>query len=183
MKRSLIITLLFVCFMHLAKAEVVLPARFGNCMVLQQKEAVSFWGKAKPNASLLIVTSWNKKTYTVKVKADGSWKTSITTPSAGGPFSIMLNDGKQIILSDVLIGEVWVCSGQSNMEMPVKGFGNQPILNANDILLEAEDPGVRLFRIEKNMSRAPLTSIQSKWEHTDAKSVKEFSGGWLVYYH
>lgn len=175
MKRYLIIPLFFICFIHLAKAEVVLPAIFGNGMVLQQKEAVSFWGKAKPNASLLITTSWNKKTYTVAVKSDGSWKTSITTPSAGGPFNITLNDGKQIILADVLIGEVWVCSGQSNMEMPVKGFGNQPILNANDILLAAEDTGVRLFRIEKNMSRSPLTSIQSKWESSSAKSVKEFS--------
>ncbi|MBB2144917.1 sialate O-acetylesterase [Pedobacter sp. LMG 31464] len=176
MKRYLtVVSLLLLCGIQSIKANVVLPAIFGNGMVLQQKENVKVWGKAKLNANVLITTSWNNKTYTVKTNASGNWKTTIATPTAGGPYSITFNDGNKITLSDILIGEVWLCSGQSNMEMPIKGFGNQPILNSNDILLDAEEPGVRLFRIEKNMSRTPVADVTNKWEHANAVTVKEFS--------
>ena len=174
-KYFLLILVFLACVFQNARANVTLPAIFGNGMVLQQKETVKIWGKAKFNANVIITTSWNAKTYTAKANADGSWKTSITTPIAGGPFIITFNDGNKLVLSDVLIGEVWLCSGQSNMEMPIKGFANQPILNSNDILLDAEEPGVRLFRIEKNMSRTPLDLLNNKWEHTNTLTVKEFS--------
>ncbi|TKC09894.1 sialate O-acetylesterase [Pedobacter polaris] len=175
MKRYFSVILLISCFVQLVKAEVVLPAIFSNGMVLQQKENVKFWGKARPNVNLVITTSWNNKTITVKTGADGNWRSNVNTPVAGGPYTIILNDGNKLILSDVLIGEVWVCSGQSNMEMPVKGFANQPVLGANDILLDAEEAGVRLFRIEKNLSRLPIEKISSKWEVSSSKSVSEFS--------
>jgi sialate O-acetylesterase len=99
----------------------------------------------------------------------------LTTPAAGGPFSITFNDGQKLTLIDVLIGEVWLCSGQSNMEMPVKGFNNQPTLNANDILLQSEELQVRLFKIDKKMSRTPLTVLNNVWQHTNAATVSEFS--------
>jgi sialate O-acetylesterase len=106
---------------------------------------------------------------------DGSWRLSVLTPKAGGPYKITFNDGSKLVLDDILIGEVWLCSGQSNMEMPVKGFGNQPVLNSNDILMDAEETGVRLFRIEKKMSKTPQTELSAKWENTNASAVKEFS--------
>lgn len=174
-KYYLLFSLFFVFALQSIQANVVLPAIFGSGMVLQQKENVSVWGKAKVNSTLLITTSWNAKTYTVKVSGNGSWETKIVTPVAGGPYSITLNDGVKLILTDVLIGEVWLCSGQSNMEMPIKGFGNQPILNSNDILLDAAESGVRLFRIEKNMSRTPLTELTNTWEYAKASTVREFS--------
>ncbi|RZL51119.1 MAG: sialate O-acetylesterase [Pedobacter sp.] len=176
MKRFFVFLFLLQCLMSsLLKAQITLPAIFGNGMVLQQKDDANFWGKAKPNTSLTITSSWNNKIYNLKTDASGNWKAKIATPAAGGPYSIVFNDGKKLILSDILIGEVWLCSGQSNMEMPIKGFANQPILNANDILLDADEPGVMLFRIEKNMSRTPLSVLNNKWEHTNASTVKEFS--------
>jgi len=174
-KYFLLLSFCSLCILQNLQANVTLPAIFGSGMVLQQKESIKIWGKAKANANVLISPSWNAKVYTVKVDRNGAWQTGVTTPVAGGPYSITFNDGTKLVLSDVLIGEVWLCSGQSNMEMPVKGFGNQPILNSNDMLLDAEEPGVRLFRIEKNMSRTPLDGLTNKWEHTNASTVKEFS--------
>ena len=166
----------FLLFLGLnLQAKVILPAVFSSGMVLQQKQQVKFWGMANRNASLIISTSWDKKNYTIKVDATGKWQAKIATPSAGGPFQVTFNDGAKSVLTDVLVGEVWLCSGQSNMEMPVKGFANQPILNSADILLDAEVPGVRLFRIPKSMSQEKLDTLNAKWEHTTASTVKEFS--------
>lgn len=159
----------------LSFGNIELPAVIGDNMVLQQQSQVLLWGNAKKNASLTITTSWNNKTYTIKTSADGSFKTRVQTPVAGGPYKITFNDGEKKVLENILIGEVWLCSGQSNMEMPVRGFGNQPVLNSNDILLDADKPGVRLFRIEKDMSKTPLTKLDSKWEESNAANVKEFS--------
>jgi sialate O-acetylesterase len=178
MKLKLFIPLAFLTLLaniSLLKANVSLPAIISNGMVLQQQANVSLWGKAKAGTKVTIVTSWNQKLYTVNSSNDGSWRLSVLTPKAGGPYKITFNDGSKLVLEDVLIGEVWMCSGQSNMEMPVKGFGNQPVLNSNDIIMDAEEPGVRLFRIEKKMSKTPQTELNAKWEYTDASTVKEFS--------
>ncbi|MBN9298823.1 MAG: sialate O-acetylesterase [Filimonas sp.] len=173
MKYSLSFLLLFITCISFANVE--LPAVISDNMVLQQQSQVLLWGNAKKNASMTITTSWNNKTYTIKTTAEGNFKTRVQTPVAGGPYKITFNDGEKKVLGNVLIGEVWLCSGQSNMEMPVRGFSNQPILNSNDILLDADKPGIRLFRIEKNMSKTPLTKMDSKWEEANAANVKEFS--------
>ncbi len=175
MKRIIVLVLMLLSCIQVLQANVVLPAVFGSGMVLQQKEKVKIWGKAKPNSLLSITASWDKLNHQTKVDAAGNWNIKIQTPKAGGPYEISFNDGQKLVINDILIGEVWLCSGQSNMEMPVKGFGNQPTLNSNDILTDADQPGVRLFRIEKNLSRTPLTVLSNKWEHTSAASVKEFS--------
>lgn len=156
-------------------SKVTLPAIISNGMVLQQQSNAALWGKAKSGAKLTVITSWNQKTYTASAAKDGSWKLSVQTPKAGGPYKITFNDGEKLVLDDILIGEVWLCSGQSNMEMQVKGYSNQPILHSNDILTEAEEPGVRLFRVERNMSRTPLTELNAKWEHTNSETVGQFS--------
>jgi sialate O-acetylesterase len=169
------ILLLLVVFGLKSSAKVSLPAIFGNGMVLQQLSKVKVWGKAKNNSSVHITTSWNTKVYITKADASGNWATSIATPAAGGPYSITFNDGEGFKLSDILIGEVWLCSGQSNMEMPVKGFGNQPVLNSNEILMDADDPNIRLFRVNKNMSKVPLSDLDNKWEYSNSATVKEFS--------
>jgi sialate O-acetylesterase len=175
MKNYFILGLILFFAAQKMDAKVVLPAIFGNGMVLQQQAQVKVWGKAKANAEVSIAASWGRQLIRVKADQVGNWHTTLATPAAGGPYRLTFSDGEQLTLSDVLIGEVWLCSGQSNMEMPVKGFGNQPILNANDILLDADEPGVRLFRVTKNMSRTPLTEITDAWQHSNSETVKEFS--------
>lgn len=98
-------------------AKVTLPKIFSDGMVIQRETKVNFWGTAKPNADILLTTTWNNYTQTVKSDKDGKWKVAIDSPGAGGPYKILFNDGEQTVLKDVLVGEVWICSGQSNMEM------------------------------------------------------------------
>lgn len=94
---------------------------FNNDMVLQQQSTVKIWGKAEPNKNVTMVTSWNFKKYKVLADNEGKWTISFTTGKAGGPYSIILSDGKAVTLN-ILLGEVWLCSGQSNMEMSMKGY-------------------------------------------------------------
>jgi len=159
-----------------ASGEIILPAIISSNMVLQQRTEVPLWGKAKSRSTLRVTTSWNNASYSTLSAADGSWKLLIKTPSAGGPYTIVLDDGKKLVLSNVLVGEVWVCSGQSNMEMPVKGFKNQPVLHSNELLLEANNPQIRLFRLERASSRKPEADCKATpWEEANVLSVKEFS--------
>ena len=108
-------------------AKVTLPKMFADGMVMQRETNANLWGEAKASATVKITTSWNKKTYSVKADSNGKWKASVSTPEAGGPYSITLSDGEKTVLNNILIGEVWICSGQSNMEMPMKGFKMQPV--------------------------------------------------------
>ena len=104
------------------KAEVKLPAFFADNMVLQQQTQANLWGWAAPSKTVTVKTGWNGKTYTATAAKDGKWKLAVETPVAGGPYDITISDGQPLTLKNVMIGEVWVCSGQSNMEMPMKGF-------------------------------------------------------------
>ena len=143
-------------------------------MVLQQKSDVQFWGTAKKSVPVIVTTSWDNKKYTATSNASGEFNLVVKTPSAGG-YNITFSDGEKLLLNDVLIGEVWLCSGQSNMEIPVKGFLNQPVFNSNDLLLDAENYPIRLFRVKKTASAKPLTNADANWEKSTAESVKEFS--------
>ena len=104
-------------------AQVNLPPIFSDNMVLQQQTQAPIWGESKPDKEIVITTSWDQKKYTVQADARGKWNTKVATPAAGGPYDIIISDGKKVKLSNVMIGEVWVCSGQSNMEMQVEGWG------------------------------------------------------------
>lgn len=169
-------TLLLVLATNIAFGRVVLPSIFSDNMVLQQRDSVLIWGKAALNKTVVITNSWNGKVYRVRANGHGHWKTRISTPKAGGPYTISFDDGEKLVLKNILIGEVWICSGQSNMEMPLKGFGNQPILNSNDILFEADNQNIRLIRYERGLSRSPEYEGKStSWEVSSAQSAREFS--------
>ncbi len=155
-------------------AKVTLPAVFGDRMVLQQKTSVAVWGMSKRNAVVVVVTSWNKKSDQVKANDQGEWKLKITTPAAGGPYQISISDGEKLTLKDVLIGEVWVCSGQSNMEMTLRG-NSSPILNASEIILNADNSSLRLFRVGRAASAAPLSILKGEWEESTSESARDFS--------
>lgn len=157
-------------------ATISLPSIFSNNMVLQQNSNVSVWGKAKANVKVTVHTSWNNQKYTAISDANGSWKLAVVSTKAGGPYQITISDGEDVVLNNVLLGEVWVCSGQSNMEMPVKGFKNQPALNSADILLDADNPQIRLIRYENTLSRTPKYDCKStSWQISNAQSAKDFS--------
>lgn len=157
------------------KAEVKLPAIFGDHMVLQQQTEAAIWGKASPSKTVTVTTSWDKKSYTTRSGSNGDWKLKVKTPKAGGPYNVTISDGKELKLNNVLIGEVWVCSGQSNMEMPVKGFRNQPVLGSNEAIATSSNGSVRLFTVTKNTSLEPLDDFEGKWLECAPENVADFS--------
>lgn len=157
-------------------AKITLPELFSDNMVLQQQSKVGIWGKAEPNTRVSITTSWNKRLYTVVSDSKGNFRTALQTPSAGGPYNISLKTSSTLVLKNVLIGEVWVCSGQSNMGMTVNGGYNQPVLNSNDMLMDAENSQIRLFKVNISRSDTPLgTLANSSWKSASAASIKDFS--------
>ncbi len=157
-------------------AAIELPPLFTDNMVLQQQMNAPIWGKATPGKTVKITTSWDNKTYSVQAGTDGSWKISVKTPLAGGPYTISLSDGKEVRLNNVLIGEVWICSGQSNMEMPLAGWGK--VLNYEREIAEANYPNIRLLQVKKATSNQPVGSINvtsGGWQVCSPATIAEFS--------
>jgi sialate O-acetylesterase len=170
-----ILSFVFISAGLIADAKIKLPELIGNNMVLQQKSTPALWGTGNINAQVTIVTSWNKKTYLTKTDKEGNWKLKVETPKAGGPFEISISDGDKVILKNVMIGEVWFCSGQSNMEMALRG-NSSPILNANEIILNADNPALRLFTIKTQASLTPQKNIKGgQWEESTSESARNFS--------
>ena len=102
------------CFGLSGMAEIKMPAIFGDNMVLQQRSNAAIWGWASPQKLVVVKTSWNGKSYTAYADENGKWRLKVQTPSAGGPYTIKINDGKEKVLNNVLIGEVldsliWRC--------------------------------------------------------------------------
>lgn len=158
-------------------AQVKLSPLFSDNMVLQQQTKAPVWGTTKPNRKVEILTSWDQKKYVAQADNRGRWKTEVTTPVAGGPYNITISDGKKVKLSNVMIGEVWVCSGQSNMEMQVEGWGK-----VNNYLKEKEEaenyPNIRFLLVEKATSPVPVNDIKAAengWQVCSSKSVADFS--------
>lgn len=158
-----------------ASAKIILSPLFSDNMVLQQKDKVALWGKSDADKNVTITTSWNKKKFTTKVDANGNWTIKVKTPKAGGPYTITFNDGEELVLHDILIGEVWLCSGQSNMEMPLEGWGK--IKNYKEEIAAAIYPNIRLINVEKTTSTQPLTEATFKngWLLCSPKTVANFS--------
>lgn len=121
-----------------ADAKVKPNPVFADNMVLQQKSDVAVWGEAMAGARVRITPSWSRKAVCVQSDAEGKWFTRISTPSAGGPYEIVFDDGEKTRISNVLVGEVWLCSGQSNMEMPMGGWPGQPIAGSLEYIMNAD---------------------------------------------
>ncbi|MFA6468466.1 MAG: sialate O-acetylesterase [Bacteroidota bacterium] len=146
---------------------------FQDNMVLQQKSKVAVWGKGTPGATITLRASWGKKA-TAKIQGDSSWITQLKTPKAGGPFNIVVSEGtSQIKLKNVLIGEVWLCSGQSNMDMPVEGW---PVRDSTlNGLQQAQYPKIRIFRVTRNIAAEPLNTVGGSWQECSPTTVGPFS--------
>ena len=164
-----------------AAGAVRLPAVISSHMVLQRQAAVPLWGHATPHHSVTITTSWDHHRYLVTAGPDGAFRANVQTPGAGGPYQISFDDGSLLTLKDILIGEVWVCSGQSNMEISLKGYGNQPVLHSNRILATSRDSDLRLFHVRRAVANHPLEDCTGDWEPAASQSVSTFSAVGYLY--
>ncbi len=174
MRKLFLLTALFAAATTI-NAKVVLPKIFASGMVMQQQTDANLWGEAKADATVKIATSWNKKTVSVKAGNDGKWTAKIQTPAAGGPYSITFNDGEKTVIDNILVGELWICSGQSNMEMPMKGFKNQPVENAVEDILHSGDSKMRLFTVKRTSLFQPATDVVGEWKEASPEAVRNFS--------
>lgn len=161
-------------------AQVKLCPVFSDNMVMQQQtDKAPIWGESKPNKTITILTSWDGKKYTVNANEAGQWKTNVSTPSAGGPYTITISDGskKKTVLNNVMIGEVWVCSGQSNMEMPVEGWGH--VKDWEKEKVEANNyPNIRFLLATHVTSGKPINNLTVEhggWQVCNANTVADFS--------
>ena len=156
-------------------AKVTLPKFFSDNMVLQQRSERNLWGKADANKTVSIMTSWDNKTYKVKSNSLGDFEVKLKTPEAGGPYDIVVTEGSIVILRNVMIGEVWICSGQSNMEMQMKGFKQQPVEGTTEELLRCKDSNLRLFTVKRHASLTPEWDVTGQWNEANSASVRDFS--------
>ena len=156
-----------------AGARIILPHILSDGMVLQQRSDVKIWGKATPGDKISVTPGWNDRTSTATVGRDSLWSVTVATPEAGGPYEIKISesDGSQVTLSNVLSGEVWFCSGQSNMEMPMRGFDRQPLDGTNTVIARAKaSTPVRIFTPDskngqwvRSSAKTPQTDVAGEW--------------------
>lgn len=174
--KSILLIALFLLSSLLVQSKILLPSVFSDNMVLQQKTNVAVWGKATAGKAVKITVSWNKINYGAIADASGNWKIKVATPGYGGPYSITISDGELLVLNNILIGDVWICSGQSNMEMPLAGWGK--ILNSEKEIVEAKYPNIRLLQADHITSNFPINDAKvanGGWQECSPKYVAEFS--------
>jgi sialate O-acetylesterase len=172
MKKLLFILLILFAISTSISAKIILPSVFADNMVLQQKSNVAIWGWSDPGETVKIVASWNSKD-TVKVKADNTskWTTTIQAIGASGPYTIRILGSSKLELKNVMLGEVWICSGQSNMEMNV----NWKLINGEEEAAKANNPNIRIFHVQKIGAEYPQQTCNATWTVCTPETMSETS--------
>lgn len=155
-----------------AEAQVRLPAVFSDNMVLQQKTAATIWGWSSPGQKIYVTNSWNNTTDSTRATGGARWKLTINTPAAGGPYTLTVTGGNNsITLKNVLVGEVWVCSGQSNMQWS----SLNGLVKEDSILATGTHPYIRLLPVTHSTSEYPQDDQSAVWKECNTETLKSFS--------
>lgn len=178
MKRILATLAALAGIMAAAQAQTLRLAHiFSDHMVLQQQTQAPVWGWGKPGSTVTL--TWEGKTLKARVQADGTWRTALPTGAADGvPRTLKVESGKERIgVEDIVLGEVWLCSGQSNMEMPISGFGFQEVEGATQAILDAPETASRLrvFDIKTPKCTEPIEDVDAVWAFTDGEVTAKTS--------
>lgn len=157
------------------EAKITLPSFFTDNMVLQQQSTLKLHGTATPQKRVTVCTGWDGKRYETRSDEQGQWSLNIQTPAAGGPYELTFSDGKKLTLKNVLIGEVWFCSGQSNMEMPLEGWGK--IMNYQQEIANADFPSIRLLQVKHTTAFTPQdeAELDFGWAECSPATIPGFS--------
>lgn len=176
--KKLILSLGFLTTVATICGKVTLGPAIGSNMVLQQKTNARIYGKADPGCEITVTPSWSGKTYTTTTDRTGEWSLAVETPEGGfRPYEIVVSDGEPVTLSNVLVGEVWLASGQSNMQMPLKGFPGCCVKDGYDEIAGARESAgkVRFFTVPLTQSYEPLDTVDACWEVPSPQTAPEFS--------
>lgn len=151
-----------------SSADVRLPKLVGDNMVLQRDLPIHVWGWADPGE--VIEITFHNKSYQVTADDSGNWEASLKKMKAGGPYDMVLSGNNRIELKNILIGDVWICSGQSNMQWSVK-----QAMNPEEEIKNANYPKIRLFNVKRTTSNLPLEDVSGQWEECSPASIPGFS--------
>ncbi len=152
-------------------AKVALPSIFGDHMVMQQNSDEKIWGWGKPFEEVKVTTSWTSDTLKAVVNQNGHWSFMLHTPKAGGPYSITIQGYNTVNIDDILMGEVWLCSGQSNMEW----CANYGFINSDEEVKNATHEEIRLFQVEWRTSPYRCIDVEGKWVKCTPETMEDFS--------
>lgn len=158
-------------------AKVRLPHIISDGMVLQQQTEVRLWGWNDPGKKIKVSVSWSQNPYIVQTGTDGKWMVRVKTPKGGDiPYRITFDDGEKTVVNQVLIGEVYVCGGQSNMEMTLKGYGDCPIEGYNEaVLASIHQQNIHYVKMPHRMSMHPLEDTPCEWKSISPETVTDCS--------
>jgi len=171
MKNNILALFLFLMLSHSTFANVTLPNVFSDNMVLQRNTEITIWGWANPQEEVVITPSWNHGEYKIKANNQAKWEIKIPAPKEGGPYTISIKGYNEIVLKNILIGEVWICSGQSNMEMSAS-WG---IKNGDEVVKNATNSNIRFFSIPKLTATSPQNNVSGNWTECTSETMKYFS--------
>jgi sialate O-acetylesterase len=168
--RWTIVTLCVAVLGAAASADVRLPSIFSDNMVLQGGDLTPIWGWADPNEEIHISTSWRNTEQTIQAGSDGKWMFKMVAPEVGGPYEMTFKGKNTVTIKKILVGEVWLCSGQSNMEMQVRQSAN-----AEQEIAAAAYPKIRLFTVARKVAETPQDDCAGKWVECSPETVGGFS--------
>lgn len=176
MKKQSLLFLFLAASASALNAQIQLPVLISDNMVLQQNSTVKLWGKALSPEKVKITTEWSGKAVYAQPDNEGNWQVAIQTPAAGGPYQIEFKQKNKLVVDNVMLGEVWLCSGQSNMEMPVKGFPAQPVERSQEVISSSNrNTPIRLFTVPRAYKQELTDSLRSKWCENTPSAVADFS--------
>ena len=163
---------------HVARATVRLPALVGSQMVLQRDQPLRLWGWAGPSEAVYL--TFRGRSYAASVPdAGGRWQATLPAMPAGGPYILTVAGQNTIVLNDVLVGDVWLAAGQSNMQLQVKDSnprGYQPVQDADQEIATANYPAIRLFTVRQSTASRPAADVAgSGWQVCSPATVASFS--------
>lgn len=177
MKRLLLLTITGLLFINILNAKITLPSLISDNMVIQQDTTICIWGWSDCGNKVTLKASWDKKTYISKIDNEGLWKIFIQTPKADLiKHKIVINDGTTLEINNVLLGEVWIGGGQSNMKMPLGGLWHSSVQNNNSEILKANQyPFIRMFTVEEDMSKIPNENCKGEWQLNTSDNLQNWS--------
>lgn len=161
-----------------SKAKVRMPSVFSDNMLLQRDTVVPIWGFAKPGEKVVALPSWSSSGYSAVAGTDGYWKLYMDTPVEPGPFSIKISDGDTVEIKNILMGEVWICSGQSNMRHNLCGYPGQPVNGSFENIISADsyNKKVRMFIMDLVGSESPCQDVPNgRWLECNVHNAYYFS--------
>lgn len=172
MKKYIYLLFIAILFTPALQAEVRLPHIFSDNMILQRDKVLKIWGWADKNEKIKVEIL--DQTKSVQADQAGNWSVILDPIPYGGPYQMKVQGSSNTItFNNILIGDVWLCSGQSNMEMPVNGWGQ--VYNYEQEIKDADHPLIRAFNVEKAMSMTPNSDFDGKWQVCSPETVSNFS--------